>query len=226
MSHARFSLEGMTCASCVARVERVLTAQKGVTAASANLGMERAEVDYAAPATPESMALALVRAGYPVRQSHVTLAVDGMTCAACTGRVERVLKAQPGVAGAVANLATRRAEVTLWEPVSAETLAAVVTRAGYHAEPLEQSAPHDPAAEEAALWRQTLIAGLLTAPVFAVEMGAQLVPSFHHWLMITLPMQQLWIAQFLLTTLVLVWPGRRFFLKGLPALAKAAPDMN
>lgn len=226
MTHTRFSLEGMTCASCVARVERVLLAQDGVTAASANLGMERAEVDYTAPATADTLAAVLAQAGYPARSTHVTLAVDGMTCAACTGRVERVLKAQTGVAGAVANLATRRAEITLWEPVSAETLAAVVTRAGYHAEPLEQSAPHDPKAEETALWRQTLIAGLLTAPVFVVEMGGHLVPSFHHWLMAALPMWQLWLAQFVLTTLVLVWPGRRFFLKGIPSLFKAAPDMN
>lgn len=226
MTHARFSLEGMTCASCVARVERVLLAQEGVSAASANLGMERAEVDYIAPATPDKLAAALAQAGYPARSTHVTLAVDGMTCAACTGRVERVLKAQAGVAGAVANLATRRAEITLWEPVSAETLAAAVTRAGYHAEPLEQSALHDPKAEENALWRQTLIAAVLTAPVFGVEMGGHLVPAFHHWLMGAVPMQHLWLAQFLLTTLVLVWPGRRFFTKGIPSLLKAAPDMN
>jgi Cu+-exporting ATPase len=226
MSHVRFSLEGMTCASCVARVERVLTALPGVTAASANLGMERAEVDYTAPATPEAMAAALAGAGYGARMTHVSLAVEGMTCAACTGRVERVLKAQPGVAGAVANLATRRAEVTLWEPVSAETLAAVVTRAGYQAEPLEQSKPHDAEAEQRALWRQTALAAVLTAPVFVAEMGGHLVPAFHHWLMAAVGMQQLWLAQFALTTLVLLWPGRRFFTKGIPSLLKAAPDMN
>ena len=223
MSHVRFSLEGMTCASCVARVERVLTALPGVTAASANLGMERAEVDYTAPATPEAMAAALAGAGYGARMTHVTLAVEGMTCAACTGRVERVLKAQPGVAGAVANLATRHAEVTLWEPVSAETLAAVVTKAGYQAEPLEQSAPHDAEAEQRALWRQTAIAAVLTAPVFVAEMGGHLVPAFHHWLMAAVGMQQLWLAQFALTTLVLLWPGRRFFTKGIPSLLKGLP---
>jgi Cu+-exporting ATPase len=137
-----------------------------------------------------------------------------------------VLKAQPGVAGAVANLATRRAEVTLWEPVSAETLAAVVTRAGYQAEPLEQSKPHDAEAEQRALWRQTALAAVLTAPVFVAEMGGHLVPAFHHWLMAAVGMQQLWLAQFALTTLVLLWPGRRFFTKGIPSLLKAAPDMN
>lgn len=226
MSHVRFSLEGMTCASCVARVERVLLAQDGVTAATANLGMERAEVEYTAPATPDAMAAALAGAGYLARSSHVTLAVDGMTCAACTGRVERVLRAQAGVAGAVANLATRRAEITLWEPVSAQTLAAAVTKAGYHAEPLEQSAPHDPKAEESALWRQTAIAAVLTAPVFVTEMGGHLVPAFHHWLMSAVPMQSLWLAQFALTTLVLLWPGLRFFTKGVPSLLKGAPDMN
>ena len=88
----RFQLDGMTCASCVARAERVLSAQDGVTAAHVNLGTESAEVRFDAPASAEGMAAALARAGYPVRQRQVILAVEGMTCASCTGRVERVLR--------------------------------------------------------------------------------------------------------------------------------------
>ncbi|MDP4893200.1 copper ion binding protein, partial [Cypionkella sp.] len=111
MPQIRLSLEGMTCASCVARVERVLQAQDGVASASVNLSTETAEVDFAAPASIEALSQVLARAGYPVRRGHVTLAVEGMTCASCTGRVERILRAQAGVAAATVNLATRRAEV-------------------------------------------------------------------------------------------------------------------
>ena len=120
----RFHLDGMTCASCVARAERVLRAAPGVASASVNLGTETAEVRFDAPATAEGLAGALAKAGYPARQSQVTLSVEGMTCAACTGRVERVLRAQPGVASAVANLATRQAQVTLWQDSDPEALAA------------------------------------------------------------------------------------------------------
>ena len=58
-SSIRFRLEGMTCASCVARAERVLTAQPGVAAARVNLADESAEVVFAAPATRETLADAL-----------------------------------------------------------------------------------------------------------------------------------------------------------------------
>ncbi len=222
----RFQLDGMTCASCVARAERVLSAQDGVTAAHVNLGTESAEVRFDAPASAEGMAAALARAGYPVRQRQVILAVEGMTCASCTGRVERVLRAQPGVAEATANLVTRAATVTLWGDTDAGTLAQAVTRAGFQAAPMAESGGHDPKAEEARLWRDAAIASALTLPVFVAEMGGHLVPGFHHWLHGLIATQSLWLAEFLLVTLVLIWPGARFFRKGIPALFRAAPDMN
>lgn len=224
----RLKLDGMTCASCVARAERVLKAVDGVDQASVNLSTETADIRFHAPATPSAMAEALARAGYPARQVTVTLGVDGMTCAACTGRVERVLNAQPGVVAATANLATRRAQVTLWDgaAVDADRLASIVSRAGYEAQPIAATPPHDPAAEVSALARSTFIAGGLTLPVFVTEMGGHLVPAFHHWLHMTIGTTPLWVAQFVLTTLVLVFPGRRFFLKGIPALLHGGPDMN
>jgi Cu+-exporting ATPase len=224
---ARFRLEGMTCASCVLRAERVLTAQPGVERAVVNLSTETADVAYRAPASTVAMAAALAKAGYPAREVTVVLGVEGMTCAACTGRVERVLKAQAGVKDAVANLALRRATVTLFEGgATAEMLAAAVTKAGYAAVPIEAARPHDPAAEVRRLAVETGVAGALTLPVFAVEMGGHLIPAFHHWLMGVVPVTQLWLAQFVLVTLVLLGPGRRFFVKGIPALLRGGPDMN
>lgn len=223
---ARFRLEGMSCASCVGRVERALTALPGVASASANFGTGEVMVRFGAPATREQMATALAEAGYPVLPEVVTLSVEGMTCAACTGRVERVLKAQPGVASAVANLATRKAQVTLWERTDPGALAQAVSRAGFAAAPFAEATPADPAAEERGLWRAFALAALLTAPVFATEMGGHLVPALHHWLHGTFGTQQLWLMQFVLTSLVLVAPGRRFLTKGLPALLRGGPDMN
>lgn len=156
----------------------------------------------------------------------IDLSVEGMTCAACTGRVERVLKAQVGVLDAVANLATRRAEVTLSQAVDPAVLAAAVSKAGYAATPLAQAVVHDPEAEQRVLWRDTGIAALLTLPVFVVEMGGHFIPGFHMALRGLIAPQTLWLAEFVLVTLVLLGPGRRFFSKGLPALARGGPDMN
>ena len=103
-------VEGMTCASCVGRVERALQAVTGVRGASVNLATERAEItgldlDRAA------LVKAVEGVGYDVASPPVDLAIDGMTCASCVARVERALKAVPGVTGATVNLATERAHV-------------------------------------------------------------------------------------------------------------------
>ncbi len=158
--------------------------------------------------------------------TKIDLSVEGMTCAACTGRVERVLKAQNGVLDAVANLATRRAEVTVSQAVDPAVLAAAVSKAGYEATPLAQAVVHDPVAEQRALWRDTALAALLTLPVFIVEMGGHFIPGFHMVLHGLIAPQTMWLAEFVLVTLVLLGPGRRFFSKGLPALARGGPDMN
>ncbi|WP_246020445.1 heavy metal translocating P-type ATPase [Aliigemmobacter aestuarii] len=225
---ARLHLDGMTCASCVARAERVLARLPGVAEARVNLASETAEVRFDAPASLGQMAEALDAAGYPARKAVIDLSVEGMTCAACTGRVERVLKAQPGVIGAVANLATRRAQVEVFEGgADAAALAGAVTRAGFAAAPLSEAAPEAARdAEYRRLVRDTWIAGILTLPVFITEMGGHLVPAFHHWLYGLVGQGPIWTMQFILATAVMFGPGLRFFRKGLPALMRGAPDMN
>lgn len=223
---AHLLLDGMSCASCVARVERTLKALPGVDSASANFGTGTAMVSFDAPATRAQMAAALAKIGYPVKPQVVELAVEGMTCASCTGRVERVLRADPAVASATANLALRRAQVTLWEPAAPARLAAAVTRAGFAAQPLAEARPADPQAEERHLWRKAALACLLAAPVFMAEMGGHLYPPFHHWLYGAIGQRPLWLMEFALATLALVGPGQVFFRKGIPALLRGAPDMN
>ena len=237
LTSLRLSPEGMTCASCVARVERVLQRLPGVAEARVNLATETVDLRFAAPATPTTLAEALTAAGYPPRHETVDLAVEGMTCAACTGRVERVLRAQPGVLEARANLATRRAQVDRLAPgpadspasaTAAASLAAAVTRAGFPAAPLTQTAPGTTGAEAEyrALRRDALIAGALTLPVFVTEMGGHLIPAFHHWLHGLVGQPALWLMQAVLASAVMAGPGLRFYRKGLPALFRGAPDMN
>ena len=158
----------------------------------------------------------------------ISLPIDGMTCASCVGRVERALKAVPGVVDAVVNLATERATVD--GSASADALIEAVAAAGYTARRVEASAQDDAAArkeaERLALKRDLTIASLLTAPVVALEMGAHVMPGVHELVAGSIGMQASWHVQFVLTTLVLAAPGFRFFRKGLPALARLAPDMN
>jgi len=220
----------MTCASCVARVEKVLRAVPGVTAAHVNLATERAEIITAGPANRVRLVTAIEDAGYSVPAEPVVLAIDGMTCASCVARVEGALKAVPGVTSAAVNLATERA--TILGSADAALLVTAVEDAGYEARTIQRSVMGDPDAaarkadEQAHLKRDLILAAVLSLPVFAMEMGAHLFTPVHDLIMRTLGMQASWWVQFVLTTLVLAGPGRRFYLKGYPALWRAAPDMN
>ena len=228
-------IEGMTCASCVGRVERALKAVPGVQNATVNLATERASLQLAPDAAAtvgDSAIAAITKAGYAVPAQQMELAVEGMTCASCVGRVERALKAVPGVQSAAVNLATERATVSAHAGVSADALRAAVAKAGYDAKLLQDAVnAADQQSERQQHELQTLkrdltIATALALPVFVLEMGGHLVPGFHHWVAGWLPQQASWLLQFVLTTLVLAGPGRRFFIKGIPALLRGAPDMN
>src|SRR5712691_9293522 len=89
--HVVLPIEGMTCATCVRRLEKALGALPSVQA-SINLAAERADVHFdPARISPAAIAEAVVRAGYDVRHETRDLAISGMTCASCAGRVEKAL---------------------------------------------------------------------------------------------------------------------------------------
>ncbi|MGM9306832.1 copper-translocating P-type ATPase, partial [Klebsiella pneumoniae] len=71
-----------------------------------------------------------------------------------------------------------------------------------------------------------VLATVLALPVFILEMGSHVIPGMHQWIMDTIGLQESWYLQFVLTLLVLAIPGRRFYLKGIPALLRLGPDMN
>ena len=222
-------VEGMTCASCVGRVERALKKLPGVTDAAVNLATERADVTVDG-ADRASLIAAIEKAGYQVPQQTLELSVAEMTCASCVARVERALKKVPGVSSASVNLATERA--TVQGSADARALIDAITRAGYPARlasssaAMQQELEQRKQAEQAALKRDLLLAAMLTLPVFILEMGSHMIPAMHHWVQDTIGLQNSWYLQFVLTTLVLIGPGRRFFTLGFPALLRGAPDMN
>ncbi len=229
MSTLRFEVTGMTCGGCAGRATRALQGVEGVAEANVNLASRMATVDTDVSA--EVLQAALKTAGYPAAESRIRLTIDGMSCASCVGRVEKALNALPGVIDARVNLTAQSAEVrALSGSVTAETLARIVTQAGYPATPVEGDDAPDTterqAQEARALQRDTLIAGALTLPVFLGVMGGHLIPAIHHWIMGTFGQTAWWAAQFVLTSAVLIGPGRRFYRIGLPLLAKGTPDMN
>ncbi len=225
-------LTHLSCAGCVRRAETALANVPGVTTASVNLATSEATIEVTDNLDMDSLRQTMQRAGYPVRETQLELDLEGMSCASCVARVERALMAHRGVLRADVNLATQRAQIdVIAGSVEIDALISAVSKAGYAAKPVdnESSSTFEPDRtdpEARALRADLMLASALTVPVFVLEMGGHVVPAFHHWLHHQFGMQTIWIVQFVLTTLVLFGPGRRFFTSGVPALFRAAPDMN
>ncbi|SER69070.1 heavy metal translocating P-type ATPase [Rhizobium sp. NFR03] len=228
------AIDGMSCASCVARVEKALAAIPGVVGASVNLATERATVTHDASLDPKAMFAAVESAGYTPRLTTHAMSIDGMSCASCVGRVEKALAAVPGVREASVNRATEMATVRLVEGTDIAAIEAAVVKAGYA---VRTQTPDQistdvgetgdrPSREASRLARAFITAAVLTTPLFLLEMGSHVVPAIHDWVMTTLGLDLSRRLQFVLATLVLFGPGLTFFRKGVPNLLRLAPDMN
>ena len=227
-----YDIEGMTCASCVGRVERAIAALASVRSATVNLATERARVSFTGEADDRAVAAAIAEAGYEIRPRSLVFDIDGMTCASCVGRVERAISAVPGTQSVAVNLATEKATVEAIGGMSADPIVDAIRQAGYDARPsgggaVDADAKTEAKDREAAnLKRDLIVAAVLTAPVFVLEMGAHFIPGFHDLVVGSIGTFNSRLLQFVLTSLVLFGPGLRFFRKGVPALLRAAPDMN
>jgi Cu+-exporting ATPase len=205
---------GMTCASCVMRVEKALRKVPGVTDATVNLATEQAQVQADATVTANALSAAVRQAGYEVGSTDVTLQVEGMTCASCVGRVEAALLKVPGVIGASVNLATERASVRALSTVSASDLEAAVDRAGYKARRMDAEKPALEVSRPQ--WWPVAAAAALTLPLVA----PMLLQAFGiHWML------DGWL-QLALATPVQFVLGWRFYKAGWKALRAGTGNMD
>ena len=167
-------IAGMTCAACAVRLEKVLKrlpdvdAEVNFATASARLTSRTAQP----PDLAAAMA-AVARAGFQVPLSRQRLTLEGMTCAACAQRIEKVLNRLPGVHASV-NFATASAEVDYPAGVvSSAQLLDAVRRAGYQAQLPRADTPVTSAGEQDHTGRWLLASTLLALP-FVAEMLAML----------------------------------------------------
>lgn len=217
----------LSCAGCAARAEIAIRSVPGVQDAHVSPGTGSARVVLEEGMDTRTLRDVLAQAGYPARHHHIVLRIEGMTCASCVERIEQSLDRVPGVVDASVSFASEMAWV---ETLSGEVgpLCAAVRASGYDAavETAQKPDPDRIFEDIRERRRSTLIAALLTLPVFLLEMGGHMFPAVHRLLEATIGMRASWTIQFLLTTTILIWPGRQFFLKGWPALWRRAPDMN
>jgi Cu+-exporting ATPase len=222
LQNLSFGVEGMTCASCVGRVEKALARLPGVERASVNLGSEKADVVAdLGRVSAKDIVSAVDEAGYAPRLETETLAIEGMTCASCVGRVEKALLQVPGVVSASVNLATEKATVSYLGTDLRDELVAAVQSAGYEAHVLreEAAAASDDsriAAQDRRDLRHVVIGAVLTLPLVVPMVGMVLG---EHWMIPG------WM-QLALATPIQFWLGARFYRAGWKALRAGAGNMD
>jgi Cu+-exporting ATPase len=165
---------------------------------------------------------------------HLDLSITGMTCAACVRRIEKAVRAVPGVDEASVNLVTQRASVR-HDPRAADrdALVAAIERAGYGvvdaAPAAKPTAPTAPAAradaladaearEARAIRRDLAIAAFLAVPLLVIAMSHGAIPG-------TAGAAGRWL-QLALATPIVFGPGRRFLRLAWAALRHRTADMN
>jgi Cu+-exporting ATPase len=240
-----FPVTGMTCASCVRRIEKALGRVDGVNEASVNLATEKAHVVYDPHiASPEGMRAAVEKAGYGVRDfpqaqapaavvssptGDVLLPIQGMTCASCVRRVEKALGRVEGVSEANVNLATERAHV-VFDPsrASVESMRAAVEKAGYAIGTLpEQAAPEMtaiPPEDTQDLERQREIDDLKRKWTVSLTVGLSMMALTYAPL--NVPMDVMAPLMLIAATIVQFWAGRPIYQAAWVAARHGGTNMN
>ncbi|MEW5988316.1 MAG: heavy metal translocating P-type ATPase, partial [Chloroflexota bacterium] len=226
---------GMTCANCVATVERSARKVEGVSEAVVNFASEKVTVTFdPAVARPEAIIERIQKAGYDVPSTSLELPLVGMTCANCANTIERRLGKLDGVLEASVNFASERATVR-YVPgvVTRADMVAAVRRAGYDvvesktSEVLETSEVSEDAEAEARAaevrhqWRRFLVGALFSLPLFALSMARDfgLLGAWGHnnWVN--------WLF-FLLATPVQFYVGWDYYVGGYKSLRNGSANMD
>jgi len=220
---------GMTCASCVSRVEAALRGTKGVSEASVNLASEKAAVTYdPSQVSIGDMVDAVRDAGYGVVTETATLPVQGMTCASCVKRIEDSLGAMDGVIDVSVNLATERVTVK-YSPteVTLPEIKKTIIDAGYTVPEVKTEKEFVDAEREARkkemadLTLKFILSGLAAAAIMAIMFFGSYIP-----IVSSLPMEWIAYLAFVLATPVQFWIGWRFYKGAYAALKHGTADMN
>ena len=219
-------VEGMTCASCAAKIEKMLSGLDGVIEAGVNFGTQKATLVY----DPGKISIgkfveAIKDLGYKATVEKVTIPIGGMTCASCAATIEKTLNKLEGVVSAGVNLATEKATIEYFPSILnlSETKKAI-EGVGYKVMEMAEEADVEDREKEA---RQKEIRILKTKFTVGVVLSIPLfLGSFPEWFP--------WVPDFLTKHFVLLliatpvqfWVGWQFYKGFFAALKHKSADMN
>ncbi len=239
MQKENLQIVGMTCAACAKTIERVTKKMDGVTSSIVNFSTEKLVIEFddqkvSIPKIKEVVS----KAGYEVleesKEKEITIPIQGMTCAACANRIEKVVSKLEGVSTASVNFATEKL-VTKYNPekVRISEIKQAIAKAGYKALEIETKAAVDEdkirkQKEIKTLWTKFIISAVFSIPLLYLAMGSMI-----WWLRFPIPnalepMQyplNYAIVQIILTLPILI-VGNKFYTVGFKAIIRRSPNMD
>lgn len=239
MKNDNLKILGMTCAACAKAAERAVKKLDGVLEANVNFATEKLYVSYdESKVTIENIKQAIAKAGYEaqveITEKNAIIPIQGMTCAACASRIEKVVSKLEGVLSVSVNLAAEKATVKyIPSRVRISEIKQAIAKAGYKALDVEnkQAIDEDKIRKEKeirTLWIKFIVSAVFSVPLLYIAMGA-MIPglnwSIPQWLD---PMQH--PLRYALTELALVIPvviaGNKFYTVGFRAIWRRSPNMD
>lgn len=217
---ANIQIKGMTCASCVSRIENQVKKIDGVIAVTVSLATESAKLVLTNKDSIKPALSAIEKSGYDILTKESELSIEGMTCASCVNRIESVLLKEPGVLSAIVNLATEKAKIKFVEDlINEEKIIKIITRAGYKASRAKSELKEEINEKVQQLktdYIKLLIAAALSAPLVI----PMIFEPFGFNFMLTG-----WI-QLLLAAPVQFWLGAKFYIAAWKAVKARSGNMD
>lgn len=224
---ADIAITGMTCAACANRIEKGLRRMDGVSSATVNFATEKASVAYNEEETNVSSLEGKIRTlGYDVMKEEVDLNIIGMTCAACSTRIEKGLNRMEGVQNATVNLALESSSISFDPTVmSSEDIIRKIQSLGYNAEYKNKQAGGKTDHRKVEINKKTrlfLISAVLSLPLLWTMIAHF---SFTSWMYVPKLLMNPFV-QWGLATPVQFWIGWTFYKGAYFALRNKSANMD
>lgn len=228
-----FKVEGMTCASCAAAIEKGLNRLDGVESANVNFATETLNVEFNKDKVSfEDINNKVSKLGYKLKddEKQLTYKVEGMTCASCAAAIEKVLKKMDGVENVNVNFAAETVTFNYdSDKVGTREIKAKVEKLGYKLVDQENKIndKHEnlKKTELNSMRKKLIWSAIFTVPVFIVAMGSMIGMKLPAWMNPNIKPMNYAIVLLILTSLVFVC-GRQFFSVGFRSLLVGSPNMD
>lgn len=226
VKEANLQITGMTCAACAIRIEKGLNKMDGVEQANVNLALEKSSIKYDPSKLSEADFEKKIEAlGYGVVKQKAEFDITGMTCAACSTRIEKGLNKIEGVALANVNLALEKATIE-YNPseVTIADIIAKVEKLGYGAHQKQENTKQVDHREKAIKdqKRKFIISAILSLPLLWTMVGHF---SFTSFLYVPDFFMNPWV-QLILATPVQFFIGKQFYVGAYKSLRNGSANMD